>query len=189
MPMVRKPVIILALLALRNPFRSALAFSAIRTASNIGGFGRKYGRSLHMSSTESLFVDAVSAAASQSLGRTVELVSTRGGGYAGGGGASTSALLDKATDTKYFLKSAYGELDMLRAEYEGVKAMSETNTIQVPTPIAFGQHVKDGGSNNNNNGQAFVLFEYLEFCGGGNQYELGVQLAKVSFLLNRMNSS
>jgi fructosamine-3-kinase len=124
-----------------------------------------------MSSTGT-FVDAVSAAASEALGRKIELVSTTGGGAAGGGGASTSALLDKETNTKYFLKSARGELDMLRGEYEGVKAMSETGTIQVPTPIAFGEYEKTG--------QAFVLFEYLNFCGGGSPYELGVMLAKVS---------
>jgi hypothetical protein len=180
--MLQQPTAVLLALALCNPFRSsALAFSTIEgTASNTPRgviIGRNYGRPLHMSSSSTEnFVDAVSTAASESLGRTVELVSTTGGGYAGGGGATTSALLDKATDTKYFLKSAYGEYDMLRAEYEGVKAMSETNTIQVPTPIAFGEHVKDGA----NSGQAFVLFEYLEFCGGGDQYELGVQLAKVS---------
>lgn len=120
------------------------------------------------------FIDAVSAAASEALGRTVKLVATTGGGYSGGGGASTSALLDPETDTKYFLKSARGELSMLRAEYEGVKAMSDTNTIQVPTPIAFGVFEK--------NSQAFVLFEYLNFCGGGSQHELGVMLAKVSLI-------
>lgn len=47
--------------------------------------------------------------------------------------------------------------------------MALTKTIQVPTPIAFGTHDR----------RAFVLFEYLDFCGGGSQYELGVQLAKV----------
>ena len=60
---------------------------------------------------------------------------------------------------------------MLRAEYEGVKAMSETGTIQVPTPIAFGEFEKTG--------QGFALFEYLNFCGGGSQFELGVHLAKM----------
>ena len=59
---------------------------------------------------------------------------------------------------------------MLQAEYLGVKAMADTHTIQVPTPIAVGQHDQK---------RAFVLFEYLEFCGGGSEFELGVQLAKV----------
>jgi hypothetical protein len=128
--------------------------------------------SLAMSSTTpDAFIDAISHTASEALGRKVELVATSGGGASGGGGASTSAVLDKLTDTKYFVKSARGELKMLRAEYEGVKAMAETNTIQVPTPIAYGEYTPTD--------QAFVLFEYLKFCGGGSQYDLGVMLAKV----------
>lgn len=122
-------------------------------------------------SAAATFNEAVSRAASEALGRTVELAPSTGGGYSGGGGATTSALEDKETGTKYFLKSARNGLDMLRAEYEGVKAMSETQSIQVPTPIAFGEFEKTG--------QGFALFEYLNFCGGGSQYELGVMLAKM----------
>ena len=119
------------------------------------------------------FLDTVSTAASETLGREVKLTPTTGGGASGGGGASTGALLDAETDTRYFLKSARNGYDMLRAEYEGVKAMSETSTIRVPKPIAFGRHEA--------NDQAFALFEYLEFCGSGpgGQYELGVALAKM----------
>jgi len=130
------------------------------------------GHTLRMSAAEAApqtYMEALSLAASESLGRTVELVPTSGGGFSGGGGASTSAVLDKATDTRYFVKAARGEFDMLRAEYEGVKAMSEANAIQVPTPIAFGEFEST----------AFVIFEYLEFCGGGSQFELGQQLAKM----------
>jgi fructosamine-3-kinase len=124
-----------------------------------------------MSSSTDTFVDTVSKAVSEALGRSVQLETTRGGGYSGGGGATTGALLDPHTNTKYFLKSARGGLDMLRAEYEGVKAMSDTHTIQVPTPVAFGTHEATN--------QAFAVFEYLDFGGGGSQYELGVQLAKM----------
>ena len=117
------------------------------------------------------FLDTVSAAASESLGKEVKLKHTSGGGFSGGGGATTGALLDPETNTKYFLKSARNGFNMLRAEYEGVKAMAETSTIRVPIPIAFGKH----------DSQAFALFEYLEFCGGGStgQYDLGVSLAKM----------
>eukprot|EP00546_Thalassionema_frauenfeldii_P008131 CAMPEP_0178912122 /NCGR_PEP_ID=MMETSP0786-20121207/10082_1 /TAXON_ID=186022 /ORGANISM="Thalassionema frauenfeldii, Strain CCMP 1798" /LENGTH=191 /DNA_ID=CAMNT_0020584659 /DNA_START=137 /DNA_END=709 /DNA_ORIENTATION=- len=104
-------------------------------------------------------------------GREVNLVPTGGAGGSGGGGATTSAMVDTISGDKYFVKSARNKLDMLRAEYLGVKEMADTNTIQVPTPIAFGQHEPTN--------QAFCIFEYLEFCGGGNQYELGVQLAKM----------
>jgi fructosamine-3-kinase len=126
-----------------------------------------------MMSATTTFLDTVSAAASEALGKEIQLKPTTGGGYAGGGGATTGALLDPDTDTKYFIKSARNGYNMLRAEYEGVKAMSETSTIRVPKPIAFGKHESTG--------QAFALFEYLEFCGGGSngQYELGVALAKM----------
>uniref|UniRef100_A0A7S4AXP1 protein-ribulosamine 3-kinase n=1 Tax=Pseudo-nitzschia australis TaxID=44445 RepID=A0A7S4AXP1_9STRA len=124
------------------------------------------------------FLDTVSNAASKTLGRNVRLEPTTGGGAAGGGGATTGAVLDKETNTRYFIKSARNGYAMLRGEYEGVKAMSETlasstSTLRVPTPIAFGEHESTG--------QAFALFEYLEFCGGGSngQYELGVALAKM----------
>jgi fructosamine-3-kinase len=121
----------------------------------------------------SSFLDSLSQAASKAMGREIQMKSTSGGGYSGGGGAATSAVQDQE-GVKYFVKTAIvgggGEHNMLRAEYEGVKALSDTNTIKVPTPIAFGTHM---------NNQAFVIFEYLEFCGGGSQYQLGQQLAKL----------
>jgi len=123
---------------------------------------------LQMSAAQT-FVDSLSKAASEALGRPVTLETARGGGYAGGGGASTSAVQDKDTGDKYFVKSASGARDMLKAEYLGVKAMSETDTIRVPKPVAFGEH----------GNTAFVIFEYLEFTGGGDQRALGYKLAKM----------
>jgi protein-ribulosamine 3-kinase len=126
-------------------------------------------KSTCLAMSSSAYMETMEAAASKALGRPVHLESANGGGYSGGGGASTSAVLDKDTGQKYFVKSAINKGNMLKAEYLGVKAMSETKTIQTPTPIAFGQH----------DNHAFVLFEYLDFCGGGSQFELGVQLAKM----------
>lgn len=123
---------------------------------------------LLMSSTET-YMDAISKAASEALGRTVTLKPTSGGGYSGGGGASTSAVADEATGTRYFVKAASGGADMLRAEYLGVKEMSETNTIRVPTPVCFGEYQN----------RAFAVFEYLEFTGSGSQFELGQKLAQM----------
>lgn len=120
-----------------------------------------------MSSTET-YMDALSKAASESLGTPVSLKPTSGGGYSGGGGASTSAVMDEKGN-KYFVKAASGGLDMLKAEYLGVKAMSDTNTIRVPTPICYGDFQN----------RAFAVFEYLEFGGAGSQFELGQQLAKM----------
>lgn len=124
------------------------------------------------SSSATTLLDSLSKAASLALDRTVELVSSRGGGYSGGGGASTSAVQDKQTGQKYFVKSASGSGDMLKAEYLGIKEMYDTNTIRVPKPVAFGEHGQNGNT-------AFVIFEYLEFTGGGSQYELGQQLAQM----------
>ena len=117
----------------------------------------------------STYMESLEGAASKALGRQVRLEPASGGGSSGGGGASTTAFVDKDTGDKYFVKSATNKGNMLKAEYLGVKAVSETNTISTPKPIAFGQY----------DNRAFVLFEYLDFCGGGSQFELGVQLAKM----------
>lgn len=125
---------------------------------------------LYMSSSTS-FMDVYSAAVADATGNSnVKLEPTRGAGAGGGGGASVSAAVDSTTGTKYFIKSANvssGGGKMLKAEYLGVKEMSEANAIRVPTPIAYGEH----------SGRAFVIFEYLEFCGGGDGREMGRQLA------------
>jgi fructosamine-3-kinase len=56
---------------------------------------------------------------------------------------------DLDTGAKYFYKStgSWG-LDMLHAEYTGVKAMFETKTIRVPRPVCVGTSDKN----------AFVVF-------------------------------
>lgn len=158
---------------LKSSFKLFLALRSVNAFTFAKPSTRLPDPSLCMASPIASFTEAVSDAASKALGKKVELVSTSGGGYSGGGGATTSALVDKETNTKYFLKSARNGLAMLRAEYEGVKAMADTGAIQVPTPIAFGEFEKTG--------QGFALFEYLEFCGSGgaSQYELGVNLAKM----------
>jgi fructosamine-3-kinase len=130
---------------------------------------QRHASHLQMSKTTEPYIEALSQAASEALGRTVRLEPASGGGFSGGGGASTSAVVDSETGIKYFVKAASGARDMLKAEYLGVKDMAETNTIRVPTPVAFGDH----------GNRAFVIFEYLEFCSGGSHYELGQQLAKM----------
>ena len=126
--------------------------------------------------------DSMSKAASEALGKPVEFVSSGGGGLSGGGGATTSTVVDKLTNTKYFVKMARNKYDMLYAEYLGVNEMHLTNTIKVPTPIACGKH--------STTNQAFCIFEYLEFVGGskGSQFQLGVELAKVSYFVTFSNA-
>lgn len=115
------------------------------------------------------YMDVLSQAASEALQRPVKLQPTSGGGVAGGGGATTAAVKDAETGTTYFVKAASHGEKMLKAEYLGVKEMAETNTVRVPTPVAFGNYQN----------KAFAIFEYLDFTGGGSQYELGQQLAKM----------
>ena len=134
---------------------------------------------LHMSSSSSTFMEALSAAVKESTGAdNVHMEPARGGGAGGGGGASISAAVDVITGTKYFIKSANlsnGGGKMLNAEYLGVKEMSEANAIRVPTPIAYGEW----------SGRGFVVFEYLEFYGGGDAHEQGRQLACMHRKLSR----
>lgn len=129
-----------------------------------------------MKMAEPSLMEVMSESVAKALGRDeVMLKPARGAGAAGGGGASVSAAVDEVSGDKYFIKSAplaKGGGKMLRAEYLGVKDMSETNTIRVPTPIAYGE----GGPLNS----AFVVFEFLDMGGGrGSDYELGVGLAKM----------
>ena len=118
-------------------------------------------------------MEALSSAVKESTGvNDVRMEPARGGGAGGGGGASISAAVDTVTGTKYFIKSASlssGGGKMLNAEYLGVKEMSEADAIRVPKPIAYGEW----------NGRGFVVFEYLEFCGGGDAREQGRQLARM----------
>lgn len=104
-------------------------------------------------------LEAMSQAVGQALYKDVSacaLEFTTGGGSAGGGGASTGAAKDTKTGAKYFYKSTglWG-LDMLLAEYKGIKAMHDTQTIRTPTPVAVGT----------SDSQAFVVFEYLSMGG------------------------
>ena len=122
-----------------------------------------------MSSTPTTYMEALSAAASSALQRTLTLEPARGGGASGGGGATTGAVRDVETGTRYFVKAAGAGNPMLEAEYKGVKAMAETGTIRVPTPVAYGTFES----------RSFCLFEYLEFAGGGSQYALGQDLARM----------
>lgn len=121
------------------------------------------------SMSSSTYAEVLSQKVSEALGKDVTLKESHGAGLSGGGGAFTSTAVNPDDGTKYFIKSATGKISMLQAEYLGVKEMAETHTIRVPMPICFGEH----------RGRAFAVFEYLDFCRGGSEYELGQQLAKM----------
>lgn len=132
-------------------------------------------------------LELVSQEVSHALGRSSVqplIAATTGGGFSGGGGgASTNTVLDATTNTKYFLKSASAtSAEMLRAEFLGVQEMANSQTIRVPTPICF---FASQGEEEGRQRHAFVVFEYLQFCIGGNdcihqlEWTMGVQLAKM----------
>ena len=118
-------------------------------------------------------LESISESCSLALSQSVKFEPTLGGGASGGGGATTMAVKDLLTGTKYFVKTAPMS-PMLFGEYTGVKEMYDTSTIRVPRPITFGEYKQL-----NKSGISFVVFEYLEFTSGGNEYELGKQLAMV----------
>ena len=61
---------------------------------------------------------------------------------------------DEATGERWFYKSCgFAGEAMLRAEFTGLRAMSETNTIKVPQPIVVGT--------NEMGTSVYALFEYL----------------------------
>ena len=93
----------------------------------------------------------------------------------GGRGVSsftTTGVAKDNTGKRYFYKKGSGTADaaMLKAEYEGVKAMSDTKTIRVPEPLAFGAPKTYASG-------PFVIFEHLSISGGGDGAEMGSKLA------------
>jgi hypothetical protein len=179
--------LLLLLLLLLDNSSGCLAFlpSSSKTMKRLNIIRNTNNKNHHQfaaASTQLEYMEFLSQSASDALNRKVKLTKTAdGGGPSGGGGATTSVVMDVNTSEKYFVKAASkGEFDMLQAEFLGVKAMANTNTIKVPEPICTG--VFESGITQ----RSFVMFEYLEFTssGGGDsgisQYDLGVQLAKVS---------
>lgn len=165
-----------------DAFVAAASFGTSRTAATTPHRRRLSAMSSSAAEEEEeappTYLEVLSQATSAALGRTVRLaVASGGGGVAGGGGGTTTgAVVDPVTGTRYFVKTAAaGQFDMLQAEYYGVRAMAQTQTIRVPTPIAVGidppRH------------RAFGIWEYLSFTtsttAGGSQYALGQQLARM----------
>lgn len=113
----------------------------------------------------------MSSSISKATGSPFSARSLGGGGYGGGGGgAATGVLEDEGTKRRFFYKSA-GLLgfDMLRGEFDGVKALHETRTIKVPSPICVGQSECN----------SFVVFEYLQMGGTGDARTYASKLASL----------
>jgi fructosamine-3-kinase len=89
------------------------------------------------------------------------------GGSAGGGGAAVGTVAD-AQGREYFVKKGnLYSFDMLHAEYQGIKEIFQTNTIQVPQPICVGTADHD----------AYAVFEKVSMGGYGDPKRFATQLA------------
>jgi fructosamine-3-kinase len=94
---------------------------------------------------------------------------------AGGSGFASTGIINNAgssnkNDPEFFIKiSNLGGFDMLRAEFNGVKDMFESDTIRVPEPICIG--TTDANS--------YVVFEKLKMGGRGDAAAAGRDLARL----------
>ncbi|HAV61549.1 MAG TPA: hypothetical protein DCY13_04190, partial [Verrucomicrobiales bacterium] len=90
--------------------------------------------------------------------------------HLGGGCINETVRLDGTDGSAWFLKSNTGDnLSAFEAEFDGLKAIAETNTIRVPRPLCLGMA----------EGQAWLVMELLPMgsAGPGSQEQLGRQLA------------
>ena len=88
------------------------------------------------------------------------------------GGCINEAFRVEVGQQTFFVKRHQKALaPMFQAEYEALKELEATHTIQVPTPIGWGI----GG------GYAWLVTSFLELenCRGDSQFELGRQLASL----------
>jgi protein-ribulosamine 3-kinase len=86
----------------------------------------------------------------------------------GGGSINQAYRLEGTDGSRYFLKLNDAQhLTMFVAEAEGLEAITETNTIRVPRPIAHGSAGR----------QSYLVLEYLELSSRGDAKLLGEQLA------------
>ncbi len=85
-----------------------------------------------------------------------------------GGSINETFRLDGSDGTRYFLKlNGARHLPVFIAEAAGLDAITATNTIRVPRPIAHGIA----------GGQSYLVLEHLELSSRGNAQLLGEQLA------------
>lgn len=111
--------------------------------------------------------DWISSALSEALEKDVNVKITGGGGSSF---AQSGVLTNEDDRTRYFYKSGNTQADaaMLQGEYEGVLTMHKSNTIRVPKPLVYSATPKP-----------FVVFEYLNLSGGGDEYEKGRKVAQM----------
>lgn len=113
------------------------------------------------------FYRAIARAIGDASGRPFELKSIS---HLGGGCINEAVKLAGTDGSCWFLKSnTSADTTMFSAEFDGLKALAETNTVRVPQPLVFGEA----------EGQAWLAMEFLELDGTktGDLEQLGRQLA------------
>lgn len=85
------------------------------------------------------------------------------------GGCINQAWIIEGGSARYFVKTnASHHSDMFAAEAEGLIALESAKALRVPHPIAHGE----------NQGEAFLVLEFLELNGPANFQEMGRRLAR-----------
>ena len=85
-----------------------------------------------------------------------------------GGGCINASFKISDGNRRYFIKTNHSRYAaMFEAEAEGLLEMASSSTIKVPRPVCYGEHGE----------QCFIVMEYLDFGGNGNNALFGQQLA------------
>ena len=85
-----------------------------------------------------------------------------------GGGCINASFQVADGEHRYFIKTNHSNhADMFEAEAEGLLEMADSSTIKVPRPVCYGEH----------GDQCYIVMEYLELGGSGDNVLFGRQLA------------
>ncbi|MDH5388355.1 MAG: fructosamine kinase family protein [Gammaproteobacteria bacterium] len=85
-----------------------------------------------------------------------------------GGGCINASFQISNGEFRYFVKTNHSShADMFEVEAEGLQEMANSNTIRVPRPVCYGEF----------GNQCYIVMEYLDLAGGGDNMLFGQQLA------------
>ncbi len=86
------------------------------------------------------------------------------------GGSINQAYLLRCESTHYFVKFNHAQqLEMFVAEFEALQEMQQCRDLHTPEPVCYGRL----------DHQSYLVLEYIELYGQGNDYQLGQNLAKM----------
>ena len=114
----------------------------------------------------SCLIESISSSLTAALDRPVNVKMTSSGQSQF---VSSGTLTETSTSTRFFYKSSSSpsSSQMLLGEYEGIKAMRDTDTIGVPSPICIRV----------DSPPFFAVYSYLNLSFAGDEFEKGRRLA------------